>query len=572
MLHGNPSWSYYWRHLVLGLRDPRRKGLSLHRARPCRHGPVGQAGRCDRRIAALRLHAAVARRRPATLARASRHQRPGDAGGARLGRHDRLRLGAVACRAGEAAGDHQHRRVPVAGGQADAVAAVAGTRFAHRRLADPRASTCSRAARRGWAPSADCRRTCAAPTPRPTTAGATRSARCASCRTSRCAKATPAWPLVAEAGRRAARVRRSSRLHRLGPARFRVRPAFPRRLPRRAAAGARCMRSTMPAITCWKTSTKCWCRRSASSSTRNPLVSASRPVGASGEVAIGNAPSASTKPIDGGTAPTSRALRSADARTLQHRRGAAAPGARTPDQVAMRCPGRGGRYDVALTLRATRRAQRCHRRRPGEARHRARHAHGGDGAADAGVLPADVRAVQGRRGAGAGRSRHRQARAEAMPRRGAARSLHRHPAGACRARRARLGAYGTRAHHHRPRAHGWPTRRWRRSNAMARDASKRRSATGRHATRRRRRDPVHQRLDRRAEGRGLPASAFRRAGRDAARRVRHAGRRHRPADVPAVRAVRSGARTDLDHSRHGSDASGAAPIRASWSPRSSASA
>ena len=21
MLHGNPSWSYYWRHLVLGLRD-----------------------------------------------------------------------------------------------------------------------------------------------------------------------------------------------------------------------------------------------------------------------------------------------------------------------------------------------------------------------------------------------------------------------------------------------------------------------------------------------------------------------------------------------------------------------
>ena len=22
MLHGNPSWSYYWRHLVLGLRDP----------------------------------------------------------------------------------------------------------------------------------------------------------------------------------------------------------------------------------------------------------------------------------------------------------------------------------------------------------------------------------------------------------------------------------------------------------------------------------------------------------------------------------------------------------------------
>ena len=24
MLHGNPSWSYYWRHLVLGLRDTHR--------------------------------------------------------------------------------------------------------------------------------------------------------------------------------------------------------------------------------------------------------------------------------------------------------------------------------------------------------------------------------------------------------------------------------------------------------------------------------------------------------------------------------------------------------------------
>src|SRR5687767_260518 len=22
MLHGNPSWSYYWRHLAIGLRDP----------------------------------------------------------------------------------------------------------------------------------------------------------------------------------------------------------------------------------------------------------------------------------------------------------------------------------------------------------------------------------------------------------------------------------------------------------------------------------------------------------------------------------------------------------------------
>ena len=38
-------------------------------------------------------------------------------------------------------------------------------------------------------------------------------------------------------------------------------------------------------------------------------------------------------------------------------------------------------------------------------------------------------------------------------------------------------------------------------------------AAGRHAARRRRRDPVHQRLDRRAQGRGVPAPAFRRAGR-----------------------------------------------------------
>ena len=56
MLHGNPSWSYYWRNLVLGLRGK----LSLHRARPHRHGPVRQARTSD----ALRLHAAVAHRRP----------------------------------------------------------------------------------------------------------------------------------------------------------------------------------------------------------------------------------------------------------------------------------------------------------------------------------------------------------------------------------------------------------------------------------------------------------------------------------------------------------------------------
>ena len=45
---------------------------------------------------ALRLHAAVARRRPRRAARPPGHRRPGDAGRARLGRHDRLRLGAGA--------------------------------------------------------------------------------------------------------------------------------------------------------------------------------------------------------------------------------------------------------------------------------------------------------------------------------------------------------------------------------------------------------------------------------------------------------------------------------------------
>ena len=42
----------------------------------------------------------------------------------------------------------------------------------------------------------------------------------------------PAWPLVAEAGRRLHDIRRSAGVHRLGPARLRVRPALPGRLHR----------------------------------------------------------------------------------------------------------------------------------------------------------------------------------------------------------------------------------------------------------------------------------------------------------------------------------------------------
>ncbi len=35
MLHGNPSWSYYWRHLVLGLREPRIGAAAVDRGYRC---------------------------------------------------------------------------------------------------------------------------------------------------------------------------------------------------------------------------------------------------------------------------------------------------------------------------------------------------------------------------------------------------------------------------------------------------------------------------------------------------------------------------------------------------------
>jgi pimeloyl-ACP methyl ester carboxylesterase len=52
MLHGNPTWSFYYRELVQAV-APR---TALHRARPHRHGPVGEA-------ADLSLHAGHAHRR-----------------------------------------------------------------------------------------------------------------------------------------------------------------------------------------------------------------------------------------------------------------------------------------------------------------------------------------------------------------------------------------------------------------------------------------------------------------------------------------------------------------------------
>ena len=44
-LHGNPSWSYIWRHQIAAAVAG---GLPGHRPRPGRHGPVGQADRDDR--------------------------------------------------------------------------------------------------------------------------------------------------------------------------------------------------------------------------------------------------------------------------------------------------------------------------------------------------------------------------------------------------------------------------------------------------------------------------------------------------------------------------------------------
>ena len=47
MLHGNPSWSYYWRHLVLGLRDTvPRMGAPMSGEAGSRERPQGKGYRC----------------------------------------------------------------------------------------------------------------------------------------------------------------------------------------------------------------------------------------------------------------------------------------------------------------------------------------------------------------------------------------------------------------------------------------------------------------------------------------------------------------------------------------------
>ncbi|KAG1603076.1 hypothetical protein G6F46_013849 [Rhizopus delemar] len=79
---------------------------------------------------------------------------------------------------------------------------------------------------------------------------------------------------------------------------------------------------------------------------------------------------------------------------------------------------------------------------------------------------------------------------------------------------------------------------------------------GRHRRRGQGGDPVHQRLHRRAQGRGLPSPPLRRPDPAAGQRVRHGSRWGGPADLPALRAVRSGAGPDLGDPGHGPDAAG----------------
>jgi haloalkane dehalogenase len=62
MVHGNPSWSYYWRTLVAGLSDKYRCIVPDHIG-------MGLSDKPDDAAAHRRLHPAVARRRPRALLR-----------------------------------------------------------------------------------------------------------------------------------------------------------------------------------------------------------------------------------------------------------------------------------------------------------------------------------------------------------------------------------------------------------------------------------------------------------------------------------------------------------------------
>ena len=116
MVHGNPTWSFYYRNLVEAL--PRL--LPDDRPRPHRLRPLRQAGRRP-----LRLHAREPGRRPRSPARPPRG-RPGDhPGRPRLGRDDRHGLRRPAPRADRPAGDPEHRGVPAPGVEAVPLAAPA---------------------------------------------------------------------------------------------------------------------------------------------------------------------------------------------------------------------------------------------------------------------------------------------------------------------------------------------------------------------------------------------------------------------------------------------------------------
>ena len=210
------------------------------------------------------------------------------------------------------------------------------------------------------------------------------------------------------------------------------------------------------------------------------------------------------------------------------------------------------RYDVALTYAELDARSDAIAAGLAQARHRPRHAHGDDGAAVAGVLPADVRAVQGRRGAGAGRSGHRPPRVEAVPGRSAAGSLHRHSARACRARCCWAGhAARTKLRHRRlARSAGADAT----LAEVERAGRRRRRAARRHPARRRRRascSPAAPPACPRAWSTAIAISS-RRSNCCAMRSASQPGGVDLPT-FPPFASVRSRAGTDLDHSRHGSD-------------------
>src|SRR5690606_20014288 len=243
-------------------------------------------------------------------------------GRARLGRHDRLRLGAQA-RAPHQAPDHpQHRCLPAAAGQAPALAAEAVPRLRRRRVGGARLQRLRR--RRGEAgggaavgagrarcPGGALRQLGQPPRRRPLRAGHS---------------AGPGRPgLGSGRGSRQApaRLRRPPGLPRLGPARFRLRPPLPQGLRPGAAQG--------PA---------------AGLRGRRPLRAGRQ----------ARAPGAAHPRFPRPQPHLRRSRRSQQPMNRPCNIAAVLPGlaADAPERIAMRCPGRRGRdgfasYDLALS-------------------------------------------------------------------------------------------------------------------------------------------------------------------------------------------------------------------------------